>query len=65
MADGVLFVYLFACLLLCVWGGGGGGAGRERGKRGVPRLCVCGLRVCACVDAGRGERDRVRYAFVN
>ena len=53
---------LFVCLLLCVCGGGGGGWQRERGKRGVPRLCVCGY---ACVDAGRGEGDRVRYAFVN
>ena len=64
MTAGVLFIYLLVCLLLC--GGWVGGAGRERGGSEGFRDCVyVGMRVCACVDAGRGEGDRVRYAFVN
>lgn len=32
----------------------GAGAGRDWGKRGVVRLCVC-VYTCACVDAGESE----------
>ena len=58
-------VVLFLLLLLFSFGGGveGGGGeetGRESGKRGVARLCVCG---CACVPVWMQGRDKVRYVM--
>ena len=61
VTDGVFFV----CLLL--WGGGRGLGEREGGggSEGFRDCVYVGMRVCACVDAVRGEGDRVRHAFVN
>ena len=55
-------------LFACFCGEGGEDLERERGGGGSEgfRDCVyvC-MRVCACVDAVRGEGERVRHAFVN